>query len=239
MSIVSLFDLSGHMVRPWAKAGFHCVIVDTQHEREGMIEHFPSGGSIMALRIDLSNAESLRDLAEWKKPRMVFSFPPCDDLAVSGAAWFEKKRKENPNFQNDAMALAMAGSYLAFETEKLTGRLVPWFAENPVSRLATMWRKPNYYFNPCDYGGYLSDTEARHPTYPNIIPSRDAYTKKTCLWTGNGFIMPTPKPVKPFSKDSPLHTKLGGKSRRTKNIRSQTPRGFAKAVFLANVSLVS
>ena len=33
---------------------------------------------------------------------------------------------------------------------------------------------------------------------------------------------------------SPVAGKTGGKSARTKNIRSATPRGFAKAVFLAN-----
>jgi hypothetical protein len=30
------------------------------------------------------------------------------------------------------------------------------------------------------------------------------------------------------------HRKLGGKSLKTKNIRSATPRGFAKAVYLSN-----
>jgi hypothetical protein len=126
---------------------------------------------------------------------------------------------------------------VAFETENHNkGFAVPYMVENPVGRLSTIWRKPNHYFDPCDFGGYLSDVKAAHPRYPNIIPRFDAYTKRTCLWTGNGFIMPSPKPVKPISKDSPLHTKLGGKSLRTKNIRSETPRGFAHAVFEANTS---
>jgi hypothetical protein len=33
---------------------------------------------------------------------------------------------------------------------------------------------------------------------------------------------------------SPQWGKLGGKSLKTKNIRSATPRGFARAVYLAN-----
>lgn len=235
MTILSLFDLSGNMVRPWAKAGYHCAIVDTQHAKEGMIEHFPSGGTIMAINMDLSKPDNLKHLAAWKRPKIVFSFPPCTDLAVSGAAHFAKKRAANPRFQDEATALATVALNVAFATEKHNGGFaVPYFAENPISRLATIWRKPNHYFNPCDYGGYLSDAEAYHPKFPDIIPARDAYNKKTCLWSGNGFIMPEPKPVKPISKDSPLHTKLGGKSLRTKNIRSQTPRGFAKAVFEAN-----
>ena len=70
-NVVSLFDYTGNMVRPWAEAGHHCTIVDVQHEREGMIEHFESGGSIMALRIDLSNAKDVCDLADWKKPGII------------------------------------------------------------------------------------------------------------------------------------------------------------------------
>ena len=35
---------------------------------------------------------------------------------------------------------------------------------------------------------------------------------------------------------SPVHGLTGGKSVRTKNIRSATPRGFARAVFLANAA---
>jgi len=42
--------------------------------------------------------------------------------------------------------------------------------------------------------------------------------------------MPEKKPVKPVN-NYPGWTKLGGKSLRTKNIRSATPRGFAQAVF--------
>jgi hypothetical protein len=56
--------------------------------------------------------------------------------------------------------------------------------ENPVGVLSSYWRKPDHTFDPCDYGGYLN-------------PAGDAYTKKTCLWTGGGFIMPGKKPVDP------------------------------------------
>ena len=46
--------------------------------------------------------------------------------------------------------------------------------------------------------------------------------------------MPDKKPVEVDAGYSDQHKKLGGKSLKTKNIRSATPRGFAKAVFLAN-----
>ena len=65
------------------------------------------------------------------------------------------------------------------------------------------------------------------------IAARDAYPKKTCLWSGGGFELPDKKPVDCKPGYSDMHKKLGGKSLKTKNIRSATPRGFAKAVFEA------
>jgi hypothetical protein len=52
------------------------------------------------------------------------------------------------------------------------------------------------------------------------------------------FKMPDTIPVQPEHYHgngySTAMMKLGGKSQRTKDIRSATPRGFAKAVYLAN-----
>jgi hypothetical protein len=46
--------------------------------------------------------------------------------------------------------------------------------------------------------------------------------------------MPWTDPVEPEQGHSRQHLKLGGKSMKTKNIRSATPRGFAKAVYEFN-----
>ena len=48
--------------------------------------------------------------------------------------------------------------------------------------------------------------------------------------------MPDKSPVEPETGHSRQHLKLGGRSMKTKNIRSATPRGFAQAVFNANNS---
>ena len=131
----------------------------------------------------------------------------------------------------------MALVYMARDIGEAYG--VPYAIENPVSVISSEWRKPDHMFQPCDFGGYLPEDDTS--PYPDIIPARDAYTKKTCLWTGNGFVMPAKRPVDPVKYQdrnglnySALHWKLGGKSLRTKNIRSATPRGFAQAVFAAN-----
>ena len=100
----------------------------------------------------------------------------------------------------------------------------PWIHEQPVATTSTYCGPPTHTFNPCDYAGYLED------------PTTDGYTKKTCLWTGEGFIMPPAKPVKAvqFCPQGSWIQQPGEKSTRTKNLRSQTPRGFARAVWEAN-----
>lgn len=189
---------------------------------------------------DLHFALTMHRLAElWDdEVAFMFAFPVCTDLAVSGAKHFARKERERPGFQQRAADYAKWCGDLG----DMLG--CPYLIENPVSVLATLWRAPDHRFDPCDFGGYLPEGD-EHPRWPEIIPARDAYTKRTCLWTGGGFNMPPAKRVDPVTcsytkadgkvtKGSPMFGKLGGKSAKTKNIRSATPRGFARAVFLAN-----
>ncbi len=154
------------------------------------------------------------DVLRWtlpmpKKYAAVFAFPPCTHLAVSGARWWKGK-----------------GLRLLAEAIDLVGRCAeiceesgaPWMLENPIGALSSHWRKPDAQFDPCDYGGYLD-------------PEGDAYTKRTCLWIGNGFKMPMPKPVFPI-EGSRMHLMPPSEDRQ--NLRSETPMGFARAVFAAN-----
>ena len=163
-------------------------------------------------------------------PPVVFgmAFPVCTHMAVSGAAHFSKKAEVNPSFQTEAVSYAMWCAKLFNSMD------IPYFIENPVSVLATKWRKPDYNFHPYEYGGYIPDDQAEHPRWPEYIAPRDAYTKKTCLWTGGGFVMPTKVAVEVGKGYSAQYKKLGGKSQRTKDIRSATPRGFAIAIHDAN-----
>lgn len=201
-SVVSLCDRTGHMVEPWAEAGYDCLCIDTQH-------------SIRRDQVD-GNATyrwgDVRSLTPEDLPENIvaaFAQPPCTHLAVSGARDFATK----------GLRLLIDALDLVESCRKLlayTG--APWMIENPVGRLSTCWRKPDHIFNPCDYGGYLDTDE-------------DAYTKKTCLWTGGGFVMPEPKPVVPVY-GSKMHLLPNTEDRA--DIRAITPRGFARAVFLAN-----
>jgi hypothetical protein len=243
--VLSLYDFTGEALKPWAEAGYTCYAFDIQHDKElsPKIEKFDSGGKILYWHMDLWDSNNITKLQRmftkdtwkaergFKEPQVVFgmAFPVCTDLAVSGAGHFARKRKADPEFQIKASNHARwcASLFEALE--------IPYFIENPVSRLATLWRKPDYSFHPYEYGEYIPDVEAEHPRWPDYIAPKDRYTKKTCLWTGGGFTMPPQRPTEKPDGYSQQHLKLGGKSQRTKDIRSATPRGFARAVFEANV----
>lgn len=228
--VLSLYDYTGEALRPWAEAGYTCYAYDIQHDDSTRWD-FGSGGSVEFRHADLHNIEtiySLRD--EFKNQDVAFAmaFPVCTDLAVSGARHFKAKAEKDPDFQRKA------AMYARWCGELFDVLGVPYFVENPVSRLATLWRKPDHTFHPWWYGGYIPEEKAEHPRWPDHIAPRDAYPKKTCLWTGGGFIMPYWLPVEVEEGYSRQHTKLGGRSMKTKNIRSATPRGFARAVYETN-----
>ena len=236
--VLSLYDFTGEALRPWAEAGYQCFAFDIQHKGEGQngqgtshVDHYDSGGSIHYIHMDLWNLDNIEHLGRaFKNDNVVFgmAFPVCTDLAVSGAAHFKAKAERDPEFQ------IKASNHARWCASLFEGLGVPYFIENPVSRLSTLWRKPNYSFHPYEYGEYIPDNEAEHPRWPEYIAPKDGYTKKTCLWTGGGFRMPHRLPTCKPTGYSTQHLKLGGKSQRTKDIRSATPRGFARAVYEFN-----
>tara|TARA_R110000850_G_C9785418_1_gene448804 strand:- start:22 stop:777 length:756 start_codon:yes stop_codon:yes gene_type:complete len=230
---IFLFDYTGIMAKPWADAGYLCYCFDGQHNpgvsksqhenilNVGMWFSDEVTGDISGDDINKVIAITGRDIS------LIFGFPECTQLAVSGAAHFAKKRDANPFFQDEAMVMVHLVKNLGDELA------CKWGLENPVSVISTMWRKPDFSFHPYEYGGYLPVNDV-HPVYPEYIKPRDAYPKKTCIWSGNGFNKPPTVPVHVEPGFSDQHKKLGGKSLKTKNIRSATPRGFARAVFEAN-----
>jgi hypothetical protein len=206
--VISLYDYTGEALKPWAMNGYTCYAFDIQHPvDEIQIDKYESGGLIRYVHADLhdfNTHKAIFNTFNGKRVMFGMAFPVCTDLAVSGAAHFKRKAERDPHFQDKA---AKHASDCAELFEDLG---CPYFVENPVSVLATKWRKPDY------------------------IAPKDAYTKKTCLWTGNDFEMPQPRPTQTPDGYSTQHLKLGGKSKRTKDIRSATPRGFATAVYEYN-----
>jgi len=238
--VISLYDFTGEALKPWADDGYECYAYDIQHDPHETTTRYSkvnAGGSIEYIHADLHDHNSLNAIHDdfsnrqlMGGPPVVFgmAFPVCTDMAVSGAAHFARKAEVNPSFQTEAVSYAMWCAKL------FNSMHIPYFIENPVSVLATKWRKSDYTFHPFEFGGYIAEDQAEHPRWPEYIAPRDAYPKKTCLWTGGGFVMPWTDPVQPEEGHSKQHLKLGGKSQRTKDIRSATPRGFATAVYEFN-----
>lgn len=190
--VISCFDYTCNIVRPWAEAGYLCYCVDMQH---------PAGETRQGNLIKIG-----ANMLDWLPPRgeIVFaSFaPPCTDVAVSGARWFRDKGLGK-----------LIGALTLFKRSVDLAELIgaPYLIENPVSTVSSYWRPPDHYFDPCDYG--------------------DPYTKKTCLWTGGGFVMPPKKRIAP-TEGSKMH--LLAPSGERANLRSATPMGFGRAIFQAN-----
>ena len=200
-TIVSLFDYSGVMVKPWVEAGYDAVCVDVQHEDS-------RDGNIYYINKDLMEPVGLEYLEDIV---FVAAFPPCDHLAVSGARWFKGKGLRK---------LADSINMFATAAEFCEESGAPYLIENPVSTISTYWRKPDYKFHPHYFTGYVEN---------------DNYTKNTCLWTGGGFKMPDPYQNDTLGDpDNRIHMAPPGKNQ--KQFRSQTPEGFAQAVFEANAT---
>lgn len=244
-NILSLCDLTGSMVAPYVEAGHHATIIDTQHEGPQRIEH-ASGGSLTKLShnvLDLICRDG-RSLCDWLPWWAVFAFPPCDDLAVSGAKHFKRKGL-------GALVKALAIVDACRTICEASG--ARYMIENPRSTLSTYWREPDHRVQPWHF---------------NRDRVEDSYVKYTCLWTGGGFVLPAvntddrtlvaiaqakefypeirqrgklvaavrddPRIDSDWFPDDRVH-KAGPKHEGGRgNFRSAGPAGFAAAVFEAN-----
>ena len=124
---------------------------------------------------------------------MMIAHPPCTYLAVSGARWFKDKQQE----QYAAIAFFI----------RLAQTAIPKFCiENPVCIMSTVWRKPDQYIQPWQFG--------------------HGETKKTGLWLHN---LPKLKPTNIVSgREARIHRMPPSKDRA--RLRSVTFQGIADAM---------
>lgn len=92
------------------------------------------------------------DVWEWD---LVIAFPPCTDLAVSGARWFAEKRADGR--QQMSIDFFMLFTCLPYRTKVSI--------ENPIGIMSTIYRKPDQIIQPWQFG--------------------HGETKATCLWLFN------------------------------------------------------
>jgi len=72
---------------------------------------------------------------------MMIAFPPCTHIAVSGAAWFEEKRKDGRQQEGIDFFMEMVNAQI----EKIA-------IENPIGIMSNLYRKPDQVIHPYYFG---------------------------------------------------------------------------------------
>ena len=80
---IFLYELSGKSAEPFAAAGWDCYCIDIAHPADR------SEGNIHFIRADARHWKPSKDMVA--RCKFFAAFPPCDNLAVSGARWFKGK----------------------------------------------------------------------------------------------------------------------------------------------------
>lgn len=124
---------------------------------------------------------------------MMIAFPPCTHLCVSGARWWKDKQSEQMEAIKFFLTLANA------DIDKIA-------IENPVGIMSTVYRKPDQYIQPWQFG--------------------HGETKKTGLWLKN---LPQLKPSNIVSGREPrIHFMAPGINR--SKLRSMSYQGISDAM---------
>ena len=239
--ILSLFDFSGEWTAPFADAGHEVITIDVKHDatvhdvRKLSVEYF-----IEELGIEWVDA--------------IIAAPPCTDFTNSGARHWKAKDADGRTEVSVELVRQVLRSVEFWKPDF-------WVLENPVGRLPKLvpelgLEKP-LIFDPCDFAGnldaeltpaeleLLADMTTWHAAgreftaeEVTLVKRSNRYTKRTCLWGNfNRDLLAGSKAsrtaIRVCDQGSWLQ-KLGGAGARTKEARSETPRGFAKAFFEAH-----
>lgn len=97
-----------------------------------------------------------RSFGRWD---MLIAFPPCTHLAVSGARWFEEKRKDGRQ-----------QSAINFFLDLLNNEIDRVAIENPVGIMSRYYRKPDQIIQPWQFGH--GETKATCLWLENLPPLR-------------------------------------------------------------------
>ena len=204
--MISLCDKTGNMCLPWAEAGYTCYAVDLQHPVRNDVTKEVGEGKIIF---------TYGDARSWVPPvgkiKFVASFPVCTNMAGSGSQDYSNHSGRVPKKGIPQLTDGLMLFNSCYQVASWSG--APFCVENPVGVIPTHFRKPDYYFQPWYYG--------------------DLYTKRTCLWTGGGFVMPNKKMIRmPEETRQKIWLMPPGETRQDE--KSETPLGFARAIFESN-----
>lgn len=103
---------------------------------------------------------------------MILAFPPCTHLAVSGARYFEQKRK-------DGRQQAAIDFFMRFANADCPKIAI----ENPVGIMSTVWRKPDQIIQPWQFGhGETKRTCLWLKGLPPLVPTNIVDGREQRIW---------------------------------------------------------
>jgi len=102
---------------------------------------------------------------------LAIAFPPCTDLAVSGARWFKEKRANGD--QQKSIEFFM----------KFTTLKCKWAIENPIGIMSTHYRKPDQIIQPWQFGhGETKATCLWLNGLPKLMPTDIVDGREQRVW---------------------------------------------------------
>ncbi len=143
---------------------------------------------------------------------MMIAHPPCTHLACSGAAWFEKKKK-NGKQQNG----------IDFFMKLAEASINKICVENPVGIMSSLWRTPDQIIQPYYFGDEYQKTtclwlknllKLKHIKVDDLFDKATHVNKGEMIKYASGKVMP----------------KWYAESRGNGHLRSRTFQGIAKAM---------
>ena len=120
---------------------------------------------------------------------MIIAFPPCTDLAVSGARWFPEKRA-------DGRQQRSIGFFMQFVNADCPKIAI----ENPIGIMSSEYRKPDQIIQPWQFGhGETKATCLWLKGLPKLIPTEIVGGREQRVWK----MPPGPERAKERSKTFP------------------------------------
>ncbi|MDR3551202.1 MAG: hypothetical protein P4L31_07350 [Candidatus Babeliales bacterium] len=236
--LIDLFDHSGNAAEPYRKNGWIVIQVDLK-----------LGTDILTWDYQMAIFNAIKpELHYLKMPDFgLLAAIPCTDYATSGAKHFAKKDANGQTKQSQLLVKKVEEIKTFIEKY---WKLKFWKIENPRTRIHKLnpWiGKITQKFNPCDFAGYINPTFEQLNSIEHLrqIGIKDAlkseiqlvndlnlYNKET--WLFGNFNKLQTKPIASVWKENPGWVLYGGKSERTKELRSIDPKGYCLAFYEAN-----
>lgn len=88
-AILLLCNLTDNMAQPWLEAGCEVHSVDPQHLMPHRVGNHHCYGCTV---LEFAQSSTAVSLIRSGRLALVAGFPPCTDVAVSGARWWKEKR---------------------------------------------------------------------------------------------------------------------------------------------------